>query len=73
MPRYFFHVLDGGAIMDPQGRDFTNEAAARKAGEQLASHLKKHPLNEADWRVKVTNEVGAEIALIPAAAGRPCS
>jgi hypothetical protein len=57
--------------MDPQGKVLADEAAARKAGEQLASYLQKHPLNEADWRVMVTDEAGAEIALIPAATPTP--
>jgi hypothetical protein len=70
VPRFYFHVENGGRITDPHGQEFTTEAAARRHAEQMAAGPAKNPLSDADWRVRVTDETGTEIATIQASEGR---
>jgi hypothetical protein len=70
VPRFYFHVENGGRITDPHGQEFTTEAAARRHAERMAAGLGKNPLSDADWRVRVMDEMGTEIAVIQATEGR---
>jgi hypothetical protein len=64
MPRYFFHIEDGGRVTDPTGEVLPDEQAAREAAEEIASQLASDA--ESDWRITVTNEAGEKIADVPA-------
>lgn len=39
MQRYFFHVMDGRAIIDKTGTEFANLAAVRKEANELAGAI----------------------------------
>jgi hypothetical protein len=66
MPRYFFHIEDGGRITDPTGEDFPDEGAAREAAEQVASQISSSSSGSAEWRITVTNEAGETVAEVNA-------
>ncbi|MEV4608884.1 DUF6894 family protein [Rhizobium sp. ZW T2_16] len=57
MPRYFFHVLNGKAVVDEIGFDLTNSdkmrtEAIRAAGQMLSDG--KHSWNGQAWQTVVT-------------------
>jgi hypothetical protein len=66
MPRYFFHIEDGGRITDPTGEDFPNEDAALQAAEQVASQILSDSFGGPELRIMVTNEAGDTVAEVHA-------
>jgi hypothetical protein len=66
MPRYFFHIENGGRVTDPRGEEFPDEDAALEAAEQVASQISANPRAGDDWRIMVTNEAGERVAEVPA-------
>jgi hypothetical protein len=66
MPRYFFHIEDGGRITDPTGEDFPDESAAREAAELVASQISSNNSGGDEWRITVTNEAGDTVAEVHA-------
>ena len=61
MPRYFFHVLDGRALLDREGTELPNLASARSEAVRTAGEI----LSEMDgswtgtaWRMSVADEEG---------------
>ena len=63
MPRYYFNIYDGIAVLDQEGTELGNLDAARKEAMTVASGLlssssRREDLGE-EWRLEVTNEAGA--------------
>lgn len=62
MPRYFFHVMDGKALIDEEGVDLPDINAARKqairtAGEILADgEASGHLMAEFPWQMTVVDD-----------------
>jgi len=62
MPRYFFHVMDGRAVVDTEGTELAGLDEARTqaiwtAGEMLADHGKSFWKGDA-WQMTVADEAG---------------
>lgn len=60
MPRYFFHVCDGGSYEDLQGTELPNLEAARKeavrfSGALLIDHSTEF-WNTGQWQMRVTDD-----------------
>ncbi|RYF38270.1 MAG: hypothetical protein EOO38_25035 [Cytophagaceae bacterium] len=63
MPRYFFHVIDGRAMLDTEGTEFPNlekarSEAVRTAGSIIASEGIEAWGNNR-WRMVLADEKGA--------------
>jgi hypothetical protein len=60
MSRYFFNIEDGETILDREGLELTDIAAARSqavvAAGQMLAESNGHFWNGAPWRMWVTNE-----------------
>jgi hypothetical protein len=66
MPRYHFHVVDGGEIFDSQGAVLPDNEAARRRAVELATNLGKTKLADAPTKaVRVTNDKGAILFRVP--------
>jgi hypothetical protein len=71
VPRYFFHMEDGGAFRDREGTVLPDSHAARlEAAHVLGELLKEHPADV--WRddrfcVTVTDDTGLILFVIDAA------
>lgn len=65
MPRYFFHVVDGRALIDAEGVELTGVDEARKeairtAGQMLADAGKKFWKGK-DWQMTVADAAGDSV------------
>lgn len=63
--KYFFHVEDGACIRDPQGEEFSNDAAALREAVNVARELSKHKIHPDDWRVVVKDATGLRVGSVP--------
>ncbi len=68
MPRYFFHVHDGGSVLDDIGLELPDIAAARTAAIELTGEILKSDvmgpfMDHLCWQVEVTDS--------PELGGRP--
>lgn len=68
MPRYFFHIHDGTAVIDPDGvelpgADDAREKAVEAAAEAL-HHLGPRFWESGKWLMRATDENGNPICLI---------
>jgi hypothetical protein len=63
MPRYFFHVTDGRAMIDAEGTELANidaVRAVRTAGEILAAE-DASLFSTQDWQMTVADEDGKAV------------
>ncbi len=65
MPRFYFHVRDGGEFIDREGHEFPNPEKAREeavisAGEAIRDLGKQFGAG-GEWRMDVTDESGAAV------------
>ena len=70
--KYFFHLEDGSCILDPNGTDFQDDAAAMLEAANVAHELSKLPVHQHDWSVVVKNADGIRVGsvlLIPSLEG----
>lgn len=64
LPRYFFHIYDEhGAILDDEGMELPDEAAARHEGQISAQEL-PNSLNNANRRIEVLDSSGVVLAIL---------
>jgi hypothetical protein len=63
MPRYFFHLENGGRIEDKRGHNLPDDSAARREAEGIAAALLRS--RGRVWSVVVTNEWGHDVIEIP--------
>ena len=63
MPRYFFNVYDGVALLDHEGTELVDISAARLEALQVAQGLIESAARRADlgqtWQIEVVNRAGA--------------
>jgi hypothetical protein len=74
MPRYFFHVVDGKEIIDHDGTELADVAAARAeaivvSGEMLKDMGGKF-WNTGEWQIRVTDEAGDRVCALTFSADR---
>ena len=67
MPRYFFHVRDGGSVFDDDTENHPTREAAEAKAAQLARELAADEKTYSSYNVVVTDENGNEIARLPIA------
>ena len=62
MPRYFFHVIDGHDIPDPDGTELPDRSAARaqalRASGEILRDMGQDFWDETKWRMEVADESG---------------
>jgi Domain of unknown function (DUF6894) len=68
MPRYYFNIMDGRPVVDREGMDLPDAAAARKEATRYAIDLVRRRSelrgrNEVE-NVVVTDERGAEVLTV---------
>jgi hypothetical protein len=63
--KYFFHMEDGACIRDPQGEEFSNDAAALREAVNVARGLAEEGLQPDHWRVVVKDANGLHIGSVP--------
>ena len=68
MPRYYFNIMDGRPVVDREGRDLPDAAAARREATRYAVDLVRRrselsSRNEVE-NVVVTDEHGAEVLTV---------
>ncbi len=68
MPRYYFNIMDGRPVVDREGRDLPDAAAARREATRYAVDLVRRRAdlssrNEVE-NVVVTDEHGAEVLTV---------
>ena len=65
MPRYFFHVIDGRAIIDHEGTEFPNLRTARAEAIRLAGAILRDEgdkfWNGEEWHMNVTDASGQSV------------
>jgi hypothetical protein len=75
MPRYFFHVIDGRAVIDTEGTEYPDLQQARLAAVQTAGRIIELEGPEAwhnnAWRMSVADE--AEPWSFPSTLPRICT
>jgi len=62
--KYFFHMEDGTCIRDPQGEEFTDDAAALREAVNVARGLAKEGVRP-NWRVVVKDVNGLQVGSVP--------
>ena len=62
--KYFFHMEDGACIRDPQGEEFSDDAAALREAVNVARGLAKEGVRP-NWRVVVKDENGLQVGSVP--------
>jgi uncharacterized protein DUF6894 len=78
MPRYYFNIMDGRPMVDRQGMDLPDAAAARKEATRYAIDLVRRRAEFSGWNevenVVVTDEHGAEVLTVtfPKSAAARC-
>ena len=63
--KYFFHMEDGACIRDPQGSEFSDDAAALREAVNVARELSKQGLHPDHWRVVVKDVNGLRVGSVP--------
>lgn len=62
MPRFYFHIRDGRDLLDADGIDLVNEAAAQVEAVRLAGEVLKdeaaHVIQTSAWSLDVADEMG---------------
>ncbi|MBV8752688.1 MAG: hypothetical protein JO328_07500 [Hyphomicrobiales bacterium] len=77
MPRYYFNIMDGRPLVDREGMDLPDAAAARKEATRYAIDLVRRS-EFSGWKevenVVVTDEQGAEVLTVtfPKSAAERC-
>lgn len=65
MPRYFFHLFDGGSFHDDAGQELADDAAVRReammALPEIARDAIPHDGDKQGYTVLVTDEAGASV------------
>ena len=68
MPRYYFNIMDGRPVVDRQGVELPDAAAARKEATRYAIDLVRRRSGFGGWNavenVVVTDEHGAEVLTV---------
>jgi len=68
MPRYFFNIMDGRPVVDREGRDLPDAAAARREATRYAIDLvRRRSVSSSRSEVEnvvVTDEHGAEVLTV---------
>jgi hypothetical protein len=68
MPRYYFNIMDGRPVVDREGMDLPDAAAARKEATRYAIDLVRRRSELRGWNevenVVVTDECGAEVLTV---------
>jgi hypothetical protein len=68
MPRYYFNIMDGRPVVDREGIDLPDAAAARKEATRYAIDLVRRQSELRGWNevgnVVVTDERGAEVLTV---------
>lgn len=78
MPRYYFNIMDGRPVVDREGMDLPDAAAARKEATRYAIDRVRQRSEFSGWNavenVVVTDEHGAEVLTVtfPKAAAARC-
>jgi hypothetical protein len=78
MPRYFFNIMDGSPVVDREGVELPDAAAARKEATRFALDLARRRTGSGGLNVVenvvVTDEHGAEVLTVtfPKAAVERC-
>jgi hypothetical protein len=65
MPRYSFHVENGGRVPADLSEELPSDEAALNAAHAIARDLGKNRTTGGQWRVIVTDEAGAQVATVP--------
>ena len=63
--KYFFHMEDGTCIRDPQGEEFSNDAAALREAVNVAHGLAEQGVHPGHWRVVVQDVNGLRVGSVP--------
>ena len=63
--KYFFHMEDGACIRDPQGEEFSDDAAALREAVNVAQELAKQGVHPEHWRVVVQDVNGLRVGSVP--------
>ena len=63
--KYFFHMEDGACIRNPQGDEYSDDAAALREAVNIARGLAKEGLHPDHWRVVVEDANGLSIGSVP--------
>ena len=63
--KYFFHMEDGACIRDPQGQEFSDDAAALREAVNVAQGLAAQGVPASHWRVVVKDANGHHIGAVP--------
>src|ERR687893_1642655 len=65
MPRYFFHVIDGRAIIDHEGTEFPNLRTARAEAIRMAGAILRDEGDKfwsgEEWHMNVTDLTGQSV------------
>jgi hypothetical protein len=78
MPRYYFNIMDGRPLVDREGLDLPDAAAARKEATRFAINRVRRRSEFSGWNevenVVVTDEHGAEVLTVtfPKSAAARC-
>lgn len=68
MPRYYFNIMDGRPVVDREGIDLPDAAAARTEATRYAIDLVRRQSELRGWNevenVVVTDERGAEVLTV---------
>jgi uncharacterized protein DUF6894 len=79
MPRYYFNIMNGRPLVDREGMELPDAAAARKEATRYAIDLARRRSEFSGWKevenVVVTDEHGAEVLTVtfPKSAAERCS
>lgn len=78
MPRYYFNIMNGRPVVDREGMDLPDAAAARREATRYAIDLVRRRSESSGWKdvenVVVTDEQGAEVLTVtfPKSAAERC-
>ena len=68
MPRYYFNIMNGMPLVDREGMELPDAAAARKEATRYAIDLVRRRSEFSGWKevenVVVTDEQGAEVLTV---------
>jgi hypothetical protein len=68
VPRYYFNIMNGRPMVDREGMDLPDAAAARREATRYAIDLVRRRAEISDWNevenVVVTDERGAEVLTV---------
>jgi len=74
LPRYFFHVHDGEFILDREGKEFPDDATARReaifAAANMLADIAERFWDRGEW-VMMVGESGREVCILTFSGNTP--